>query len=126
MASYSVSSRSPILRPSLPVPPIFLPLPDCPGPLFSDPRTQDVCVRAPKKCVREQLFQLTAGNAWIGELPAYNDDGHLDPGVVTYLVSYIVIVNWTLLQVTVAVLLDNFVSGTAPTQPCECSRRQEA
>lgn len=69
------------------------------------------------------LFQLTAGNAWIGELPAYNDDGHLDPGVVTYLVSYIVIVNWTLLQVTVAVLLDNFVSATAQSE--EEDRMQE-
>ncbi len=29
-----------------------------------------------------------------------------------YLVTYVVVVNWTLLQVGVAVLLDNFISAT--------------
>ena len=38
------------------------------------------------------------------------ETGQVDWLVGAYVFSYIVLVNWTLLQVTVAVLLDNFVS----------------
>ena len=38
------------------------------------------------------------------------EKGQVDWLVGAYVFSYIVLVDWTLLQVTVAVLLDNFVS----------------
>ena len=72
------------------------------------------------------MFQITAGESWIADMPATKDDGQLDGPVIAYVCSYIVIVNWTLLQVSVAVLLDNFVAGTAEEENNEEQQRREA
>jgi hypothetical protein len=58
------------------------------------------------------LVRLSAGETWIDSLQRLNEDGTLNYGPNLYVFSYIVIVVWVLLQVSVAVLLDNFVSYT--------------
>ena len=71
------------------------------------------------------MFQLTAGDSWLEDMPPFNENGHIDGGVVAFTCSYIVIVNWTLLQVSVAVLLDNFVAGTAEVDELDEIRLRE-
>jgi hypothetical protein len=44
-------------------------------------------------------------------IPALNGDGTINAGAVCFVCSFVVIVNWTLLQICVAVLLDAFVSA---------------
>ena len=69
------------------------------------------------------MFQFTASGEWIDDLPAYDENGTLDGTVVVFCASFIVVVNWTLLQVSVAVLLDNFVSATADSEAEEERQR---
>jgi hypothetical protein len=58
------------------------------------------------------MFRIAAGETWVDGLEVYNEElGTVNWLVGAYVFSFIVIVVWTLLQVTVAVLLDNFVSG---------------
>ena len=45
------------------------------------------------------LFRITAGDAWIESLPAHGPDGWLNPGSVMYQLTYVLIVNWTLLPI---------------------------
>ncbi len=45
------------------------------------------------------LFRITAGDAWIESLPAYGPEGGLNPGSVVFQVTYVLIVNWTLLPI---------------------------
>ena len=45
------------------------------------------------------MFSLAAGMGWFTTLPAANEDGSLNFGVIFFVVSFVVIVNWTLLQV---------------------------
>ncbi len=60
------------------------------------------------------LFRVTAGMGWVDQdLPMKFPDGGINWKVAAYLVSYIIIANWTLLQVCVAILLDNFITANA-------------
>ncbi len=43
-------------------------------------------------------------------IPALNDDSSVNAGHVCFVCSFVILVNWTLLQICVAVLLDTFVS----------------
>ena len=46
------------------------------------------------------MFRVTAGMGWADEnLPAVEPDGTINWGVFLFLASYILVVNWTLLQV---------------------------
>ena len=52
------------------------------------------------------MFRLTAGETWVDGLAAYSaEDGTPFYGTALFIYSYIVIVVWILLQVSVAVLL---------------------
>ncbi len=55
------------------------------------------------------LFRISAGDAWIDSLPYVNDDGSTNLGAVFFLDSFILVVNWTLLPITLAILVNNFV-----------------
>mmetsp|Transcript_17917 Transcript_17917/g.27702 ORF Transcript_17917/g.27702 Transcript_17917/m.27702 type:complete len:457 (-) Transcript_17917:814-2184(-) len=67
------------------------------------------------------LFQICTGDGWASDIarPVFKTDGngiyheerYLDAGAAMFFISFIVIVGWTLLQVVVAVLLDNFTSA---------------
>ena len=47
---------------------------------------------------------------WRQAIPALNEDGSFNTGHASFVISFILIINWTLLQICVAVLLDKFVS----------------
>jgi hypothetical protein len=51
------------------------------------------------------MFRLTAGETWVDGLAAYDESGTPYYGTALFIYSYIVIVVWILLQVSVAVLL---------------------
>ncbi len=58
------------------------------------------------------LFRLTAGETWVDSISRLKDDGSVNYGPFAFIFTYVVLVVWVLLQVSVAVLLDNFVSHT--------------
>ena len=60
-----------------------------------------------------ELFRIAAGDTWIAEVPQVDEEGKVEWGLGIFIMSFILICNWTLLQVSVAVLLDNFVEETA-------------
>jgi Ca2+-binding EF-hand superfamily protein len=72
------------------------------------------------------LFRVIAGETWIDSLDRITEDGKLNGPAVVFIFSFIVIVNWTLLQVSVAVLLDKFVSATAEMEQEERDMRVQA
>ena len=51
------------------------------------------------------MFRLTAGETWVDGLAAADENGNPYFGTAFFIYSYIVIVVWILLQVSVAVLL---------------------
>ena len=65
------------------------------------------------------LFRIAAGETWIEGVPVLDNDGLVNWGVGGYIMSFTIIVNWTLLQVSVAVLLDNFVQSTGEEKKLE-------
>ncbi len=74
------------------------------------------------------MFQICTGDAWASEIArpmVETPDGSLDAGNAIFFVSFIVVVGWTLLQVVVAVLLDNFTEASnAEKQRGEATLRQ--
>jgi hypothetical protein len=61
------------------------------------------------------LFRVTSGGAWVDAI-ALNSEGGINHKGAVFLVTYIFVVNWTLLQVSVAVLLDRFISSSVDMQ----------
>ena len=63
------------------------------------------------------LFRVTAGMGWIDQtLPMMDADGTVDWRVTAFVVTYVIVTNWTLLQVCVAILLDNFIKASMETR----------
>ncbi len=56
------------------------------------------------------LFRIAAGDTWIDSLPTLGPDGNLEWKSALFICSFIVSSVWVVLQVSVAVLLDNFVT----------------
>jgi hypothetical protein len=44
------------------------------------------------------MFRIAAGETWVDELPVVNEDGNLNIAFASFLFSFVLIVNWTLLQ----------------------------
>jgi len=51
---------------------------------------------------------LAGGGEWIDGLTTFDESGNIIWGPTLFIVMYVIIVNWTVLQVSMAVLLDNF------------------
>ncbi len=56
------------------------------------------------------LFKIAAGDTWIDTLPTLAPNGDLEWKPSLYVCTFIVVSVWIVLQVSVAVLLDNFVT----------------
>jgi hypothetical protein len=56
------------------------------------------------------LFRIAAGDTWVESLPTLGPDGSLEWKPALFISSFIVVSVWVVLQVSVAVLLDNFVT----------------
>ncbi len=46
------------------------------------------------------MFKLTCGDPWVDELPGTNEDGSTNYAIASFIMSYIVIAVWTVLQVS--------------------------
>ena len=57
--------------------------------------------------------QIAAGEPWGDALPTRAEDGTLDAGVATFALTYTLLVTWTLLPISLAVLVDNFTTVSA-------------
>ncbi len=44
------------------------------------------------------MFRIAAGETWVDELPVVNENGDLNIAFASFLFSFVLIVNWTLLQ----------------------------
>lgn len=68
------------------------------------------------------MFQVCTGDGWSTDIvrPLFREDGHVDPLVVAFFVSYILLAGYFLLNIIVAVLLDEFVRSV------EAERAQSA
>ena len=63
------------------------------------------------------LFRVAAGEPFFSDtFPMRQSDGTTNYGAVLFFISYVLLVNWTLLQACVAVLVDNFISSSAQSQ----------
>ena len=56
-------------------------------------------------------------------LPTRGDDGTVNGGPVLFLTTYVLLVNWTLLPVSMAVLVDRFVVVSASAAADERAQR---
>ncbi len=56
------------------------------------------------------LFKIAAGDTWIETLPTLTPNGDLEWKPALFVCTFIVLSVWIVLQVSVAVLLDNFVT----------------
>jgi len=54
------------------------------------------------------LFQVVSSNTWIDSLPTHSPEGSVNFGNVLFLISFILLVGWTLLPISMAVLLNSF------------------
>ena len=68
----------------------------------------------------------SSGETWIDGVDITDEHGNINWALGAYVMIFTVLVNWTLLQVSVAVLLDNFVSETAREKDHQFRLEQEA
>jgi hypothetical protein len=61
------------------------------------------------------LFRVTSGGTWVDAI-TFDSAGGINHKGAIFVVTYIFVVNWTLLQVSVAVLLDRFISSSVEMQ----------
>ena len=72
------------------------------------------------------LFRIAVGETWFDDsLPATRADGSTNYGAIFFFISYVLVVNWTLLQACVAVLVDNFITSSAQSQIDDLARVKE-
>jgi len=72
------------------------------------------------------LFRVAAGHPWLDSLPSHENDGSINAANVLFLITYIIIVCWILLPVSMAVLVNNFILVSAEVENLESRRRDEA
>ena len=54
------------------------------------------------------MFRIAAGETWVDELPVVKEDGELNFAFASFLFSFVLIVNWTLLQAASVLDLSEF------------------
>jgi hypothetical protein len=72
------------------------------------------------------VYIYSAGETWIDGVDITDEHGNINWALGAYVMSFTIVVNWTLLQVSVAVLLDNFVSQTARENEAQFLLEQQA
>mmetsp|Transcript_88013 Transcript_88013/g.234027 ORF Transcript_88013/g.234027 Transcript_88013/m.234027 type:complete len:193 (+) Transcript_88013:2-580(+) len=70
------------------------------------------------------MFYFTYANEWPDGVNMHLADGSPDWRVGMFSMSYVVIVGWVVLQVSVAVLLDSFVTSTAEIEENEMAAQR--
>jgi hypothetical protein len=72
------------------------------------------------------LFQITCGMTWVQYIPTIEANGTTNGTMAVYIISYVILINWVILQVTVAILLESFVTVSARMEREEERQAQEA
>ncbi len=57
------------------------------------------------------MFRIAAGETWVDELPVVKEDGELNIAFASFLFSFVLIVNWTLLQASLLAVLESVYLG---------------
>jgi len=70
------------------------------------------------------MFMLTCGDSMPFDM--INEFGNIDYLSFGFILSYVIIAVWTVLQVTVAILLDKFVNASLQAEIEERAKRREA
>ena len=60
------------------------------------------------------MFRIAAGETWIEGVPMLRDDDSVDWATGVFVMSFVIIVNWTLLQVSVAGMWREIQTNKAP------------
>ena len=72
------------------------------------------------------LFCITSGDPLVEFLTFRSDDGVVDGSAMAFLATYILLVNWTLLPISMAVLVDRFIFVSAQAEEDERRERVRA
>jgi hypothetical protein len=59
------------------------------------------------------LFQISCGMTWPQYIPMIEANGTTDGRMAVYIISFVILINWVILQITVAILLESFVTVSA-------------
>ena len=59
------------------------------------------------------LFRVTAGDPWPEDFHAIRENGTPNWAVAVFIAAFTIIVIWVILQVSMAVLLDNFIGASS-------------
>ncbi len=72
------------------------------------------------------LFQISCGMTWAENIPMIEADGTTNGRMAVYIISFVILINWVILQVTVAILLQSFVTVSARMEREDERLAQEA
>lgn len=72
------------------------------------------------------LFCISAGDPLLEFIPFRAETGALNGSAVTFLTTYVLLVNWTLLPISMAVLVDRFIFVSAQAEEEERQARVRA
>ncbi len=59
------------------------------------------------------LFQISCGMTWAQYIPMIESNGTTNGSLALYIISFVILINWVILQITVAILLESFVTVSA-------------
>jgi hypothetical protein len=72
------------------------------------------------------LFQISCGMTWPQYIPMIEANGTTNGTMAAYIISFVIFINWVILQITVAILLESFVTVSARMEREEERQAQEA
>ncbi len=72
------------------------------------------------------LFQISCGMTWPQYIPMIDSNGNTHSTVAIYIMTFVILIDWVILQITVAILLDSFVSVSARMEREQEHQVQEA
>ena len=72
------------------------------------------------------MFRVAVGETWLGDgVPIQWDDGSSNYPAIAFYCLFVLMVNWTLLQACVAVMIDSFISHSSDAQQEELLRLKD-
>lgn len=72
------------------------------------------------------MFRVAVGETWLGDgVPIRYDDGSANYPAIVFYILFVLMVNWTLLQACVAVMIDSFINHSAEAQQEEILRLKD-
>ena len=72
------------------------------------------------------LFQISCGMTWPQFIPMIDSNGNTNAIMAFYIMTFVILIDWVILQITVAILLESFVSVSARMERDQERQVQEA